>query len=487
MRTNKLNAAIIAGLAGLAGLSLMRNDTMAQLDELQNRLLTLNETARSIQAKVEAEKREMTVDEAKEINEILAAFEDTEVQIERLQRLEAMNKKITAPIRRTHAETPRNEEEEPRQTQNADRSGARQIQSRTPRIELVEERGRWGFRSFGEFATSVVNASAKGGAVDPRLIANAPTTFGQEGSGADGGFAVPPEFRQAIMVKVMGEDSLLGMTDQQITSSNSLTVPKDETTPWQTSGGIQAYWEGEAAQFTQSKPALQNLTTKANKLTALVPVTDELLEDAASMTNYLNKKAPDKINFKITDALINGTGAGQPLGILNSGPLISVAKESGQANDTVVFANINKMWARMYAPCRKTAVWLINQDLEPQLQNLQITGSNSGVFPVYMPPGGLSGSPYATLLGRPILVTEACQQLGAQGDIIFADLNSYLSLTKAGGLRADISIHLWFDYDITAFRFIIRVGGQPWWTTSIARKNGSNTLSCFTTLAARGP
>ena len=37
-------------------------------------------------------------------------------------------------------------------------------------------------------------------------------------------------------------------------------------------GGVLAYWESEAGQKTQSKPALTGLTIKANKLIALVPL-----------------------------------------------------------------------------------------------------------------------------------------------------------------------------------------------------------------------
>lgn len=480
MRMNTMSRAVAAAIA--LGLS-PRNDAAQTLDELKEKLVTLNENVRNIQAKADAEKRVLNADEEKDVAGIFDEFERTEQEIARRERIEAMNAKIAAPAaRKTNTDG----------TTVADAQAAAQsarAASRTPRVEAVDDKQRWGFRNFGEFARAVVGAASiqngGGGSMDPRLIANAPTSFGQEGSGSDGGFAVPPEFRQAIMIKVMGEESLLARTDQQTSSSNSFTVPKDETTPWQTTGGIQAAWEGEANQLSQSKPSLQNLTVKLNKLISLVPVTDELLADAAAMNNYLNTKAPQKIDFKITDAIVNGTGAGQPLGFLNSGALVTVAKESGQAAGTVNYANITKMWARMYSQCRKNAIWLINQDVEQQLPGLVITGTNSGVFPAYLPPGGVSGSPYGTLMGRPVVVTESCQALGTAGDINLVDLSTYLSVTKTGGIRADVSIHLWFDYDIAAFRFIMRVGGQPWWTSAISRKNSSNKLSCFVNLAAR--
>jgi HK97 family phage major capsid protein len=94
--------------------------------------------------------------------------------------------------------------------------------------------------------------SRPGAQLDQRLLAAA-TTYSSEGVGADGGFAVPQEFRTAIWQKVMGEDSLLSRCDQLVTGSNNMTVPADETTPWDTTGGVQVYWEGEAASVSASK------------------------------------------------------------------------------------------------------------------------------------------------------------------------------------------------------------------------------------------
>jgi HK97 family phage major capsid protein len=167
-----------------------------------------------------------------------------------------------------------------------------------------------------------------------------------------------------------------------------------------------------------------------------------------------------------------------------------VAKESGQDADTIVANNIINMWSRMYAPCRRNAVWLINQDIEPQLFKmsfniLNASGAIVGGVPVYLPANGLSGSPYATLMGRPVIPTQACETVGDKGDIILVDLTQYMTLYKAGGIKTDVSMHLWFDYDVAAFRFIFRVTGQPWWAAAISPRDGSNSLSWAVTLDER--
>jgi HK97 family phage major capsid protein len=351
------------------------------------------------------------------------------------------------------------------------------------------DHARQGFETFGAFAAAVHAASKVDRDPTSQALADrvfgAATTYGNEGTGVDGGFAVPPEFRQEIWQKVTAEDALMGRCDNLTTSKNSYVVPKDETTPWQTSGGIQVYWESEAGTITQSKPALEMNSLRLNKLTALVPVSEELLEDAPGLDSYLRAKAPVKMASKVDTAIVRGTGAGQPLGILNSPSLISVAKEAGQAADTILFANISKMWSRCYARSRRNAVWLINQDIEPQLDNMAFDEGATDRTPVYLPANSVSGSPFSILKGRPVIPVEPCSTLGDLGDIFLVDLSQYMMVTKGNNIQVDVSMHLYFDQAALAYRFIFRLAGEPWWGSTIAPQFGSSTRSWAVTLAER--
>ena len=487
-RTSLSMAALGAMLdaAGAHALTLF-NDADMSIQALQDKLINLNQAAQDIRNKADAEGREFNADEEKELDNIQAAFEDTEANIQRRERVANMQARLAAPAGR---------QTNPEQVENAaagvaaaaaPTSVARTAQRNSlPAQPRMEDKGKHGFLSAGDFLMAVVRSSAKGGVPDPRLTRNAaPGSYGSEGSGGDGGFAVPPDFRTAIMEKVMGVDALLPMTDNQTTSSNGMSFPVDETTPWQSTGGIQAYWDGEGQLKIPSKPSLGSKTIKMNKVIALVPLTDELLEDAPAMSSYVNRKAPEKINYKVNEAIIRGTGVGMPLGILNSPGTVVVPAESGQAAGTVVFQNIMKLWSSLDPVARMNAKWFMNPDDEAQIMSMQFPGTGTAV-PVYLPPGGLANSPYGTLLGKPVMPQYACSALGLQGDIIFGDLKNYLTVTKQGGIKTDTSIHIWFDYDITAFRFVLRVGGEPWWNAGIVpAQSGAVTRGYFATLAAR--
>lgn len=494
MRKHILSMAVLAAMAGSVRIY-NDADTSAAIDRDKARLAELSETAKAIQAKADAEKRDLNADEQKELDACLEEFDQVEASIKRRERIVAQSTRLAAPgQRQTQVEPPAGAEPPPARTASntapAGAGGGSRDGLQNTRLRTLEERQRWGFQNMGDFAKAVRGAVLNPSNIDTRLTNAAVSTFGSESVGADGGFAVPPEWRTEIMKQVDAEDGLLNSTDVQTITGNSITYPVDESPAWASSGGIRAYWDGEGDTINQSKPSLKDLTVKTHRLTALVPITEELQQDAAAMSGYITGKAGEVIAFKLNDAIINGSGAGQPLGILNAACKVTVNKESSQTNGTLHGRNVLKMMARMPASSFKRSAWLINQDVLPQLGGLAMDvtkadGTAAGAGILYMQPQGLANqSAFGSILGRPVIVTEACPTIGTEGDIILADMSKYLSVVK-GGLKTDYSIHLWFDQAINAFRFILRMNGQPWLSQAIARKSGSNTLSHFVTLQAR--
>lgn len=484
-------ASVLAVLAqGAPAYGLIFNDIDSVIQANRDRQNELMESSQAILNRAEAENRDLTAAEQTEVEGLTNEFDDLDRQIGLRERVNVQNAALTAPRGRQADPDPIDGDDPQVSADTTIRNQlARPAPSRSsPRVPAqprATARGTGGFHHFGDFANSV-RLAALGREPDARLRNAAASTIATEGVGADGGFAVPPDFRSEIATKVFGEDSLVARTDRMRSSSNSITLPTDMTTPWDSSGGIQAYWGGESVTMSQSKPKLEDVTYKAHKLHVLVPVSEELLEDAPAMDSYLRRKAPEKIDFKISDAIVRGTGAGQPLGFLNSPALVTQAAEGSQTADTINQANISKMFSRMPIASRRNAVWLIHPDAEPQLDGLVV-----GTAPIYMPPGGISEAPYGRLKGRPVIPHQVCETVGDLGDIILVDLNQYMTLTKLGGgrdengLKMDVSMHLWFDQDLAAFKFTLRIGGQPWWSTTTGMRDGSSTMSPFVVLAAR--
>lgn len=330
------------------------------------------------------------------------------------------------------------------------------------------------------------------GALDP--ITKAPTGLG-ETVPSDGAFLVAQEFIPTLINRVYNTALVYNRCATQPVGANfnGFKIPAiDETNRADGSrwGGIQAYWGAEAASITASKPKFRQISVTLEKLFALCYVTDELLEDSTALEGYVMQWFPLEFGFKLDDAVINGDGAGKPLGILNSPGLVTVAKETNQAATTIVTNNILKMFRRCWAPSWPNAVWFINQNTIEQLATLTIPIGTAGAmanlfqFPV-SPSGAFGPGAYPSMLGRPVIPIEQCASVGTVGDIIFADLSQYLVGTK-GGLNAATSIHVAFTTDQTAFRFTYRTNGEPIWHSPLTPFKGtSDTLSPYVVLATR--
>lgn len=313
-------------------------------------------------------------------------------------------------------------------------------------------------------------------------------TGSSAGVDSDGGFLVQKDFSAELFRRTY-ETGALASRCRSIpigaTADGLKMNAVDETSRANGSrfGGIRAYWKAEAGQMTGSKPKLRQIELELQDLTGLWYATNRLLQDATALESIAMQAFPEEFAFVLDDAILNGDGAGKPLGVLNSPALVTVAKENNQAATTIKVQNLFKMWARCWARSRMNAVWFVNQDVETELYGLEFPVGTGGI-PAFLPPGGLSQMPYSTLFGRPVIPVEHCPTLGTVGDIVLADMSQYLLINK-GGIKSDSSIHLRFDYNETAFRWVMRANGQPLWNSALTPFKGSNTLSPFVALATR--
>ncbi|HDR9185279.1 TPA: phage major capsid protein [Burkholderia vietnamiensis] len=426
-----------------------------QLRELQARKAKQVAAMRAITDKAAAESRDLTDDEAAAFDAERAALDRTNAAITREEALIEAERSAGISVA----------------------EGARITVS-----ENIEQDPRRGFQSFGEFAMAVRAGGQRNGSIDQRLAigAAAPGAYANEATGADGGFLIPPAFSQDIFTLSLEDDALLPMTDGIEVGGNGMVFPKDETTPWGTDG-VRAYWQAEATQANATKPKLGTTALRLHKLMALTPVTDELLADANALESYLPGLMARSIRWKTNEAILFGTGAGQPEGAFNGSAAVVQAKDAGQNTKTVTLGNVSNMIARLTPGSFPRAVWLITPDALPSLFGLTL-----GNYPIYLPISqGAQGSPYGTLMGRPIMVSQHAAAFSAQGDISLVDLSYYRTITKAGGIQTATSMHLYFDADATAFRATFRVDGQPKIANPIQQAKGSNTLSPFIQLGAR--
>lgn len=339
------------------------------------------------------------------------------------------------------------------------------------------------WESFGEHVRAIINFY-RGVERDPRLHLAA--SGASESVPSDGGILVDQQYAPGIQSRIYDSGVIASRCARtQIgENANGLKINGVDESSRATGsryGGVRGYWIGEADAITASKPKFEQIEIGLRKLAALYYATDELLQDTTALGAIVDRAMTDEMSFLLDDAILNGSGAVKPLGILNCGALISVAVEGGQAATTFKYENAVKMRARLWARSRPNAVWLMNQDVDPQLLVMSLAVGTGGA-PVYLPARGAADQPYDTLLGIPILFVEQCQTLGTIGDVVLADLSQY-QLIEKGGVQQALSIHVQFVNDEIVMRWIMRVNGKPLWTSALTPAHGSNSVGPFIALA----
>lgn len=427
--------------------------TMKKVLEMKAKREDARLKAMAVLNKAEAEDRFLTEDEQKEIDGYESEIRSWDESITRAERMLAIE-----PEERTVTEKPEVK----------------------PAPQKPEEKR---FGTLGEQLLAAYRAAMPGGHTDERLSTRAASGL-NESTPSDGGFLVQQDFVKELLKRTY-ETGILASKVKKIpisTNANGLkinAVDEDSRANGSRWGGVQTYWEAEADEHTGSKPKFRQMELSLKKLTGLCYATDELLQDAAALEAVIRQAFAEEFGFKMDDAILSGSGEGEPLGILNSGALVKVEKEKDQ-KDIITVENLIKMWNRLWSKSRVNAVWYINQEVEPYLYTLKL-----GDKPVYIPAGGISEKPYGTIFGRPVVPLEQCNAAGEVGDIILADVGQYLLIDK-GGIKAASSIHVRFLYDENVFRFIYRVDGKPIWNKPLAPYKGKATVSPFITLDKRG-
>ena len=328
-----------------------------------------------------------------------------------------------------------------------------------------------GWASAGEFFGTLHS-----GMSDPRL-----QTL-NEGSGPSGGFLMPTQFSPMMLDSIVETSLILPRCRVYPMTTNELRVPGFDTSTAASGvlyGGISAAWIGEGGDITVTNPEVRQLRLIAKKLGILISVTNELSADALNLESQVTGALQSAGGWFVDDALLNGSGAGQPRGILTDPCCISVSAEAGQDPDTLCIENLHGMFARLHPSCIPNSVWITSVTCIPELMKLCIPLGLGGQYvPILNEQNGTF-----SMLSRPVLFTEKAATLGDRGDLLLVDPTQY-----SVGLRSQLSIeksgHIYFVSDRTAYRALIRLDGCGTWNAVYTPAHGS-TLSWAVTLAAR--
>ena len=242
-----------------------------------------------------------------------------------------------------------------------------------------------------------------------------------EGSGPSGGYLVPTQ-QLTELLKVPDTAAVVRPRARKIRmTGRSLTIPTldQDGTPsayWQLQyyGGVLAYWTEEGGTKTETEPAFKEKELVAHKLAGYTQASDELLADSAvGLESLLMELFRGAIVTREEFAFLRGTGAGMPLGVMNSGALLT--QDRATAN-VVEYRDLARMMDQILPAAFGNGVWVVDVTALPELLQME-DGAGNNVF-IPNESGGVTQGVPGSIFGRPVIITEKLPNLGSTGDVL---------------------------------------------------------------------
>jgi HK97 family phage major capsid protein len=298
-----------------------------------------------------------------------------------------------------------------------------------------------------------------------------------ENVGASGGFLVPVEFRPELLQWAWEDNPIRARATVIPMRRRQLQVPTLDHTGTAAGatrqyGGVVASWTEEATQKDETEPEFRQINLVAHKLVCYTESSDELLADEAiGLVALLTRLFGGAIAWEEEWTFLRGTGAGQPLGVINAG---ATFVEPRAVAGTIGIDDIIQMIGHHQG---SSPIWHITRAAFPTIAQLNGPAGNPSYVFI---PNAREGIP-ATLFGFPIFWTEKLPTLGTQGDILLASWDMYL-VGDRQQVTIDTTNIFRFRNDLTSWRAVHRVDGQPWLTQPVTLADGAWQISPFVIL-----
>lgn len=307
-------------------------------------------------------------EDVKAYDEMEKKVHNYSLEIERLQKIEEMDKELSKPLSDAIVTKPMKVDDKP------------------------EKKGR----ARDEYKESMLTAL--------RTNFKKVSDILQEGVDADGGFLVPVEYDERLIKTLNSENIMRGLATK-ITTSGQHKINVAMSDP-------AAAWieEGGALNFGDSK--FEQVLLDAHKLHVAVKVTEELLYDNAfKLEDHILDAFGRALANAEEDAFLNGDGNGKPTGIFNKKDGGTFLKEitAIKTDDLIDLVHSLK---RSY---RKKAAFIMNDKTIAQVRKLK---DNNGAY--IWQPSYQEGEP-DRILGYPVKTSA----FAPENAIAFGDFSYY--------------------------------------------------------------
>lgn len=281
-----------------------------------------------------------------------------------------------------------------------------------------------------------------------------------EGTDASGGYLVPNQrLNQVVEDRSVQDARLLNIFPKLQVSSDTIEIAT-------VTSGMTAGWVAELATKPSADLTFGQITASVFTAAGLGIVSNQLLRDSRangrSVDDYMLRDLRKKLNRLFELAILNGSGTGQPRGILQTAGVQSSATDANLAIaawgvDAFLDAVITAIMDLETAGFNATHL-IMHPRRWQRIAKFRDATTKEVIVNGARPNGGL---PDRSLYGVPVILTnQVPTNLGAgtnEDRIIALDASEQLVMENQG-ITVDESEHVFFTSNQTVFRMEERVG-----------------------------
>jgi HK97 family phage major capsid protein len=426
---------------------------------LRQRLAGIQSKLQTIHNRSEAEGRQLTTQEQADWDSLIADRKIAASQLAEVEKAMELERSGAGAVQIQHSGVPWQQHPPGQQVSDHSANGFKarsaKFQDVFPNATLSND----GFNSFNEFLSAWHSAPKQ---FDPRLRMSQ-----GENTPALGGFAVPTEFAAMLMNAALENEIVRPRAQVWEMTSQTRKIPAWDGFDHSAGlyGGFTSQWVSEGAAITPADAKMRLMQLTANKLALLGSASNDVPGGFGSVYGAAMVAAT---SWFLDYHFLRGTGAGQPLGVLNDPALIVQAKDSADSTTAMSFKDIVSMFSRLHPASIANAVWVASSTTIPALMSL--SNANAPLVPLVTQQS--DGKLY--MLARQILFTEKLPTLGNQGDILLVDFSQY-AIGMRQGTALEQSQQAGITTDQTWFRVITRVDGQSAWVKEVNTTKSDNS------------
>ena len=309
-----------------------------------------------------------------------------------------------------------------------------------------------------------------------------------ETAGDTGGYLVPVEYAGSILQAAYSQavvrrcgPTVIPMAHREW---NQPALDYTGTTAGQFAdlGGVVVTMTEEAGEKTETEPAFKNVKLVYHEMSGYTLASNMVRRDAGpALEAMLRSLFAKAIALKEDWLFLQGTGAGQPLGVFNSNCLAATVA----ASSTFVLSDIADMMDLFMDDGGTNGTWIIHPKVRSKL--IQLADGSGAANNVIWINNARDNPGDLRLMGMPVYVSVCMPVMppgtsaATKGGVLLGDWSKYL-IGDAGGLVIDFSEHYKFINNQGTWRFCKYIDGQPWMNAAMTLADGSTTVSPFVTL-----